>query len=232
MGSKKLRALFIDRDGVINKDPGGWTEHGYVTDWKDFHFLPGALEALRLLSRAGVKVVVISNQAGVGKGYFTKEKLERINGRMMDAIVKAGGRIEDVYYCIHRSEDACACRKPKTGLLERAARKHGIDCARTYIIGDSLVDVLAGKAMGCRTIFVRSGKTTVKEARQWSDKPDYVFANLLEAVRWLLAKEERKADRACHRNKRKAEVDEEDTGHLCDSGDRAQEGGDRGHEGA
>jgi D-glycero-D-manno-heptose 1,7-bisphosphate phosphatase len=195
-GKKRLDIVFIDRDGVINKDPGGWTEYSYVTKWKDFKFLPGVFQALRLLNRNGIKVVIISNQAGVNKGYFTRDELNEVTSRMLDEINKNGGKIEEVYYCIHKREDNCNCRKPKPGMLEAAARKFSADPRKTYFIGDSEVDVQAGYSLGMRTIFVRSGKTTVDEMSKWVLKPDYVFADLLETVKWLLAKERRKTDRA------------------------------------
>jgi len=198
-----MKYIFIDRDGVINKDPGGWTEHSYVTNWKDFRFLPGAFEALKLLNRSGVRVIVVSNQAGVSKGYFSKEKLDSVNAKMLDEINRSGGRIESVYYCVHKEEDNCLCRKPKTGLFEMAAKKYGIDPRTTYIIGDSEVDILAGKKIGSKTIFVLSGKTTSDQMNKWVEKPDYVFPSLIEAVKWLLAKEHRKTQRAAKRATRR-----------------------------
>ena len=83
-----MKTIFLDRDGVINKDPAGWTEHNYVTDWKNFHFLPGSLEALKLLKINGIKVVLISNQAGVNKGFFSKETLDQINRKMLQEVKK------------------------------------------------------------------------------------------------------------------------------------------------
>ena len=93
-----MKAIFIDRDGVINKDPGGWTRFGYVTDVADMHYIPGVFKALRLLRENGIKVIVISNQAGVGKGHFTREDLDRINAAMLKKVAAEGGRIDAVYY--------------------------------------------------------------------------------------------------------------------------------------
>jgi histidinol-phosphate phosphatase family protein len=200
----RTKTIFVDRDGVINKDPGGWTRHSYVTDWNEFRFLPGALEALKILNENGVRVIVISNQAGVSKGFFTKETLDEINKRMLKEIRRNGGGIEAVYYCIHRQEDNCECRKPRTGLIRNAIRKYGITAASAYFIGDSHVDVVAGKEAGLKTIFVLSGKTAQDEMMKWEKKPDYVFEDLLAAVRWLVAKERRRSDRASRRGKKEA----------------------------
>lgn len=195
----RSRYLFIDRDGVINKDPAGWTEHSYVTNLGQFQFLPGALEALQKLNRAGYKVVVISNQAGVGKGHFSKARLDEINTRMRERVKEAGGDIVESFYCTHRREDNCGCRKPKTGLLEMASKKYRIVPHETYFIGDSEVDMRAGAAVGAATVFVRSGKMTEDELKKAGIKPDYVFKDLREAADWIVTKEERKEKRAYRR---------------------------------
>jgi histidinol-phosphate phosphatase family protein len=181
-----IKSLFIDRDGVVNKDPGGWTKTNYVTDRVDFHFVPGTLQALKILKEKGIKVIVASNQGGVNKGLYTKEELENVNSFMLKEIEKAGGAIEEVIYCIHRDEDKCECRKPKPGMLASAAKKYGIDPKTTYFIGDAKTDVTAGKMAGCKSILVLSGKSSRKDIELWEDKPDYVFTNLLEAVKWLV----------------------------------------------
>ncbi len=180
-----MKYLFIDRDGVINKDPGGWTLTNYVTDWKDFHFIPGTLEALKILKEKGIKVIVASNQGGVNKGFYTKAELSKVNSIMLKEIEKAGGAIEEVFYCIHKDEDNCDCRKPKPGMLESAAKKYGVDPKTTYFIGDDKKDILAGERIGCKTILVLSGKSSRKDIEGWEDKPDRVFTNLLEAVKFL-----------------------------------------------
>lgn len=215
------KAIFIDRDGVINKDPAGWTEHSYVTRPEDFEFLPGALEALRKLANSGYKTIVISNQAGVSKGYFTKEKLDEVNSRMFKEVKKSGGKIEESFYCIHKDEDKCNCRKPKTGLFEIAVKKYFVNTKETYFIGDGHADIAAGERMGLKTVFVLSGKTSRQEMGKWPEKPDYIFKNLLEAVNWLLAKEKRRSERALRRRDENRTKDEKNTDNICDSGDRA-----------
>ncbi len=176
------KVIFIDRDGVINKDPTG----GYVTRWEDFHFLDGSREAMRKLTEADYEIVVISNQAGVGKGLYTLETLDEITRKMMAEIEAAGGRIRSVFYCPHRKEDNCDCRKPKTGLFRQASEGLDIDFGQTYFIGDGVMDIEAGKNAGCKTILVLSGKTNPDDIDKWPHQPDYIFEDLLGAVNWLL----------------------------------------------
>ncbi len=190
------KTIFLDRDGVINKDPGGWTKYSYVTKWDDFFFLEGSIEALRRLKEAGYRICVISNQAGIGKGYFTFEDLDSVNKKMIEEVEKGGGKIDELYYCPHRDDDNCNCRKPKTGMIEQALRKADIDLKNTYIIGDSLRDIEAGKRMGMKTIFVLSGKVPLSAAKEWRIRPDAIKNNLLEAVEWILENERRADERS------------------------------------
>lgn len=183
---KIQKAIFIDRDGVINKDPGGWTKYSYVTKWEEFFFIDGSVEALKKLKNAGYKVFVISNQGGISKGYFNQKDLDALNIKMLEAIKKGGGRIDGLFYCPHHDKDNCECRKPKTGLIEQAAGTMRIDFADTYMIGDSIGDVDAGKRMGMKTILVLSGKTPITDLVKWEIRPDCIKGNLLEAVEWVL----------------------------------------------
>lgn len=185
---KNKKIIFIDRDGVINKDPGGWTKYNYVTKWKDFHFLPGSKKAIRLLNDNGYDIVVISNQAGVSKGYYSAEKLRSINKKMLDKIKKAGGRIKNAYYCIHQDSDGCDCRKPNIGLFKKAQFELGASARGSYFIGDGQTDVEAGSNAALKTVLVLSGKTDLKDVKKWKDKPDFIFKNLLEAVLFILQK--------------------------------------------
>lgn len=180
------KVIFIDRDGVINKDPMGWTEHNYITRWEDFHFLPNSVKALKKLNDAGYDIVVVSNQAGVNKGYYTKEKLNEINRNMLDELAKDGVRIKKVYYCVHQDSDNCDCRKPKTGLFKQAEKELGITAAGSFFIGDGKMDVEAGEKMRMKTAFVLSGKTDLEKMRGWDLKPDYIFDDLYEAAEFIL----------------------------------------------
>ena len=178
--------VFIDRDGVINKDPGGWTEYSYVTRWEDFHFLPGSLEALKRLRSAGYRSVIISNQQGVGKGYFTEEELDNVTSKMLEKIKEAGGDVAGVYYCTHAKEENCSCRKPKPGLFERAEEELGINPEGKYYIGDTERDIQAGGAAGLKTILVLSGKSSKGDVEKWENKPDHVCDSFIDAVKIVL----------------------------------------------
>lgn len=172
--------VFIDRDGVINRDP---QEKLYVTSWADFHFLPGSVEALKKLTERGYKIAIISNQAGVSKGIYTMEKLNEITQNMLKELNSGGASIYSVQYCIHRDTDNCDCRKPRIGLFKKAAEGINVNFGNTYFVGDTKSDIEAGKAIGCKTILVLSGKTkNAKEANDWPSKPDFIVKNLQAAV--------------------------------------------------
>jgi len=184
-----MKVIFVDRDGVINKDPEGWTEHSYVTKWEDFRFLPGVFDAFKKLAENGFEVMILTNQSGVGKGYYTKEKLDEINFRMTKEIEAGGGKIHAVHACIHKTEDNCECKKPKAGLFKMATEGLDVDFKKTFFVGDTKRDIEAGKAVGCKTILVLSGKTKDPQAPEgWPCKPDYVKKDLLEAVEVVCAR--------------------------------------------
>ncbi len=148
-----VKAVFLDRDGVINENRAD-----YVKDWAEFRFLPGSLEAIARLSRAGVKVFVITNQAIVNRGVVSCDTVDAINLRMMAEIQRWGGRVEAVAYCPHRAEEHCHCRKPEPGLLLGLARDYGLDLKDAAVVGDALTDVEAGLAVECRAILVMTGR--------------------------------------------------------------------------
>jgi D-glycero-D-manno-heptose 1,7-bisphosphate phosphatase len=174
--------ILLDRDGVINRR----IPHGYVTSWRDFHFLPGALDALRLLTTEKYKTLVISNQPAVGKGLMTLDQLAGITALFAQAVKNHGGSIDGVYYCPHRLDDGCDCRKPKPGLLLQARREHKFEFGESYFIGDSEADELAARRTGCHFVLV------VDRVRESDDLvPDHRITapNLLEGVRLVLQAE-------------------------------------------
>lgn len=178
-----MKNIILDRDGVINRYPG---DRAYVTSWRKFKFLPQAKQAIALLSRAGWRILVASNQAGVGKGVYAQRTLDLITARMLAEIKKAHGQIVKVYYCTHRKETGCRCRKPKPGLLRKAAKEFGFSLKQVYFIGDSIRDVLTAQAAGCKSILVLTGKEKLANQNNWEVKPDFVFKDLLEAAKFLI----------------------------------------------
>lgn len=176
------RALFLDRDGVINVSP----RSRFITDWKQFQFCKGTLQALRMIRRHGFRVIIISNQSGVGRGIMSRTQLTEITDKMKKTIQQAGGKLDAVYYCTHRPKEGCSCRKPAVGLLKRAAQKFSINLTRSFIVGDDERDIVMGHRAGCRTILALSGKQTRKTAKRLAIPPDRISRNLLEAVRWIV----------------------------------------------
>ena len=172
----------MDRDGVINKYPG---DRLYVTSLKKFNFLPRAKEAIALLSRAGFEIFVASNQAGVGKGFYAQKTLDAITAKMLKDIEQAGGKITKVYYCTHRKEASCSCRKPKPGLLKKAVREFKVNLKKAYFVGDTIRDVLTAHAAGAKSILIFSGKEKLSNQKNWEVKPDFVFKDLLAAAKFL-----------------------------------------------
>jgi len=178
-----LKAVFLDRDGVINQFPGNGK---YVTRVRDFHFLPGVLEALKILTDQGYHIFIVSNQAGVGKGVYSKAKLDHITRNMLRDINKAGGKIVKAFFCTHHPQAGCDCRKPRTGSIERGLKMIGRDlrsARHTFFVGDTKSDIEAGLKAGCRTIFVLSGREDRRYvARKWDVKPDYIARDLMDAL--------------------------------------------------
>lgn len=146
--------VLLDRDGVINRR----IADGYVTSWEQFEFLPRALDALKRLADHGYETIVVSNQAGVGKGLLSPEVLEDITRRFVAQVEAHGGRISKVYYCPHRPEDRCRCRKPEVGLLLQAQAEHGFNFADTFLVGDSESDLMAAERVGSPAVLVAAGR--------------------------------------------------------------------------
>ena len=178
-----MKNIFLDRDGVINKYPGDGL---YVTSLEQFRFLTHAKKAIALLCRAGFKIFVASNQAGVGKGTYSQRTLDAITSKMLEDIKQAGGKITKVYYCTHRKEAGCACRKPKPGLLKKAAREFKVNLKKAYFVGDTIRDVLTAHAVGAKSILIFSGKEKLSNQKSWEVKPDFVFKDLFAAAEFLI----------------------------------------------
>ena len=185
-----MKAVILDRDGVINKNP---PNRGYVCNWNDFIFLPNALAAIRDLSQNGYRPFIVTNQAGIGRGIFTEQQLLDIHHRMLAEIENAGGQISKIYYCPHAPDAACDCRKPKPGMLLQAALEHNFDVSNTYFIGDSITDLQAARSADATPILVLTGHGRETYKRYVNANPtirtclpDKIFTNLWTASRWLL----------------------------------------------
>lgn len=176
-----MPAIILDRDGVINEDSPAFIKS--VQEWVP---IPGSLDAIARLSRAGWTVAVCTNQSGIARGLLTEETLDAIHGTLKAEIAVRGGRVNGIYYCPHGPEDGCYCRKPAPGLLLEAASDLGFPLPETVVVGDSGRDLEAARAVGARPILVRTGKgRTTELAGQGGDAP--VFDTLADAVCALLA---------------------------------------------
>jgi len=147
------KAVFLDRDGVINENRAD-----HVKCWDEFHFLPGAPEAIARLTHAGLRVFIVTNQAVINRGVVSRDVIDAINQKMVAELERCGGRIEAVAFCPHRPEELCGCRKPEPGLLLGLASRHGLDLPQSVMIGDAINDVEAGLAAGCQAILVLTGR--------------------------------------------------------------------------
>jgi D-glycero-D-manno-heptose 1,7-bisphosphate phosphatase len=148
-----MKMVFLDRDGVINEN-----RPDHVKSWDEFVFLPGALEALRLLNQADWRVVVVTNQAAINRRLITTKTLEDIHTRMIQDIARYGGRIDGLFYCPHRPDEDCDCRKPKPGLLLKAAAHFRLRLDECYFVGDALSDMMAGYAVKTTCLLVKTGR--------------------------------------------------------------------------
>jgi D-glycero-D-manno-heptose 1,7-bisphosphate phosphatase len=183
MIAMKQPAIFLDRDGVIIEN-----RSDYVRSWADVEVFPHALEALASLSDSPYRIVLVTNQSAVGRGHILAETAEAINNRLLAVIRQVGGRVDAVYMCPHAPEAGCTCRKPRPGLLLRAAEDLNLDLAQSVMIGDALSDVQAGRAAGVRqTILLRTGRgreqERLPEAAELS--PFAVYDSLSEALDFL-----------------------------------------------
>ena len=159
------KAVFLDRDGTICYDIP------YCDSPDKFLLIPGAAKAIRILNGCNFKVIVVTNQSGVRRGYFTEEILKSIHDKMEDDLRKEGAFIDAIYYCPHSDKDNCSCRKPKGGMIVTATGDFNIDLHKSYVIGDNWIDISAGLNCGCCAIKIGS---------------DSVFGNLLSAVDWII----------------------------------------------
>jgi len=183
------RAAFLDRDGVINRK---LEEGRYVTRWEEFKILPGVIEAAVLLKRAGFLVIIVTNQRCVAKHLIQAAELDALHQRMCDFLAERGAKINALYYCPHEASPPCECRKPAPGMLLEAARSWDVDLARSWMIGDSEIDIQAGKRAGCNTARVIGSAvmTNPRNDDRRATAPDIVARSLLDAVSQILNREQ------------------------------------------
>ena len=176
-------AVFLDRDGTISE------EVGYLNHVSRFRMFPFAAPAIRRLNEAGYPVVVVSNQSGVSRGYFPESFLQTITELMTAQLAAAGARVDAVYYCPHTAAEGCECRKPKTGMLDRAAREHALDLGRSYVVGDKYVDIDLAHNVRAQGILVRTGYGEGElqwNSAEWPAPPDFIAEDLSQAADWIL----------------------------------------------
>lgn len=158
LNMKKHKAVFLDRDGTINV-----YKPDYLWKVEDFLWIPEAKEGLRILSKTDYKIIIVTNQSGVGRGYYTKEDVEWLHDWMLEECKKEGIRIDAIYYCPHHPDEGCLCRKPKPGMIHRAAEELGIDLKKSWMIGDNPKDIAAGKSAGLKTIQIKNKELKEKD---------------------------------------------------------------------
>ncbi len=177
-----MKLVILDRDGVINFDSAQFIKS--PAEWKP---IPGSLEAIARLSQAGYRVVVATNQSGVGRGLFDMDTLNAIHEKMHKAVVAAGGRLDAIFYCPHPADSACECRKPKPGMFRRISETLNVNLKGVPSVGDSLRDLQASVILGCLPILVRTGKGEKTRADGNLPEGTLEFADLAAVVDWILS---------------------------------------------
>lgn len=189
---KKRRAVFLDRDGTLNVDVG------YPRDYGQVELYPGGVEAVRRINGSGLLALVVTNQSGIGRGLLTERELWEIHARMSESLRARKARVDGWYYCPHYEaaaravfRKACNCRKPRPGMALQAARDFNLDLEASYMVGDKVEDVEFGRAFGATPVLVRTGygERSLRAFESRPDRPAFVAADVLDAVRWILARE-------------------------------------------
>ncbi len=176
------KAVFLDRDGTINE------EVSYLSKIEQLKIIPRAAAAIKLLNDNGFRVIIITNQSGVARNYFSEDALKQINEYLMAELTKEGATIHAAYYCPHHPDFGCGCRKPNTGNIEKAAEEHDLDLTRSYMVGDTMRDMETGFNANLRTVLVLTGYGA-EERDKYRDnprQPDFVAQDLYEASDWII----------------------------------------------
>lgn len=176
--------IFLDRDGTLNPDPG------YIKSPDQFELFPGVPEALATLKAAGARLIVVTNQSGIARGYFSVDDLDRIHAKLRQLLNAAGVSLDAIYYCPHHPDEGCRCRKPEPGMIDQAMHDHGLDLSRSYVIGDHARDMQLAKRIGAKSVFVTTGKEAGKDQAELEAAhlvPDHIAASLGQAGEWILS---------------------------------------------
>ncbi|PID40514.1 MAG: D-glycero-beta-D-manno-heptose-1,7-bisphosphate 7-phosphatase [Proteobacteria bacterium] len=183
----RYSTVFLDRDGVINHD-----SPNCIKSWAEFRFIPGSLEAIVRLSKSGIAVIIVTNQSMINRGMVPLEGLREMHTNLDREVRRNGGRLTDIFFCPHRPDEGCNCRKPAPGMLLAARRRHGMDLSNAVMVGDSARDIRAGRAAGCgQTILVRTGNgiAAATELAEEGIRPDRLDEDLAHAAAWILSNE-------------------------------------------
>lgn len=184
---KMNSAIFLDRDGVICEETNLFYKGTPLTKPEQFKWIKGSMKSMGILSGLDKYLIIITNQTVINKGILEKKEFDKINKVIDDELIKYGRKLDGVYFCPHKKEEGCECRKPKTGLLKMAERDLGINLNESYMIGDKTSDILAGKNAGCKTVLVKTGYSGRDNG--YNIVPDFIFRNLLEAAEYIANKE-------------------------------------------
>lgn len=176
------RAVFLDRDGVLNRD-----SDDFIKTPDELELLPRAAESVARLNAAGYLCIVITNQSGIARGLFAESALEPLHSKLRTEMAKSGARIDAIYYCPHGPDDGCDCRKPAAGMVLQAAREHGIDLNTSWLVGDRPGDIACGGTAGVRTILVLTGKSAVYHPEKFTHPPDCVCTDIAAAADVILS---------------------------------------------
>lgn len=185
------KAVFLDRDGTINEDKG------YINHPSRIEILPGVIPAIKILNRSGLKVIIVSNQSGIARGFFSVSTLKKINSKLLEIIESKGAHIDGMYNCYHSPDGKikeyavkCSCRKPGTGMAKSAQKKFNIDLKKSFMIGDKISDIEFGHNFGGKSIFILTGyglgDWEYNREKILKVKPDFVARDMLVAAKWIM----------------------------------------------
>jgi D-glycero-D-manno-heptose 1,7-bisphosphate phosphatase len=189
MSNRKDWAVFLDRDGTINE------EVNYLGDPQLLKLTPGAALAIQQLNLQQIPAIVVTNQAGIARGYFSESQMHRVHTALDSILAEQDARIDRYYFCPHHPtagigayQLACSCRKPQPGMLHQAARDFHLDLSKCYLVGDKVTDIQAGNRAGCQTVLVETGYGQ-KDWQNWQESiiPDRIAPDLPDAIDWILA---------------------------------------------